>query len=77
MQNRRPLIRLISDGGTSDRAASLVYSLANQVLCAKSVPRADVISLCCGRRPLWPGLETKQRALTSSLGRRRSIANKG
>ena len=33
-----PLIRIISDGGISDRAASLVYGLANQVRCAKSMP---------------------------------------
>ena len=40
-----PLIRSISDGGIRDRADSFAYSLANQVLCAKSVPRAGVIRL--------------------------------
>ncbi len=34
-----PLIRFISDGRVVDRVASIVYSLATQVLCAKDVPR--------------------------------------
>ena len=46
-----PLIRLISDCGVGDRAASCVYSLTTQVLCAKSVPRADAVGVPLLRAP--------------------------
>jgi len=41
----QPLIRHISHGGDDDLAASSIYRLTTQILCAKSVPRADAIGV--------------------------------
>lgn len=67
-----PLIRSISDGGAGERAASFVYNLTSQVLCAKSVPHADAISLCCRRRPLRP--RSGAQAMRTDVQGRKSLS---
>jgi hypothetical protein len=62
-------MRLIIDGGDDDRATFHIYSLMTQVLCAKSVPRADAggIPLLREAGPYAQGLDM-QSALTSGVG---------